>query len=156
MFVMITNMLDRSIGAVATLFDITPLYGQSSFSEIQQCVHDAWVNNPSTNPLDPGWVNEVQTQFWLNPLGVHTFVEFNGASDPKFDFTQSTNDPNNFVISVKDGDIPAPTDPSTNVDWLHLTNVDGELASDVYRVLTVGGKPPTEVNLSKFVTITHN
>ena len=149
-------MLDRSIGAVATLYDITPLYGQSSFSTIQQCVHDVWVKDPSTNPLDPAFDNVVETQFGLNPLGVHTFVEFNGALDPKFDFTQSTNDPSKYVIATKDGDIPAPTDPSTNVDWLHLVNVNGDLASDVYRVLTVGGKPPSEVNLSQFVIITHN
>ena len=142
-------MLDRSIGAVAMLYDITPLYGESSFSTIQECVHDAWVNKPSTNPLDPGWDNQVQTQFGLHTLGLHTFVEFNGALDPKFDFTQCTNNPNNFVIATKTGDIAAPTNPSSNVDWLHLTNVNGDLASDVYRVVTVGGKPPSEVNFSQ-------
>jgi hypothetical protein len=152
----ITKMLDRSIGAVAMLYDITTLYGEPGFSTIQECVHDAWVNNPSTNPLDPGWDNQVQSRFGLNPLGPHTFVEFNGALDPKFDFTQSTNNPSNFVIATKTGDIAAPTDPGTNVDWLHLTNVNGDLASDVFRVVTVGGKPPSAVNLSQFVTITHN
>jgi len=57
-----------SIGAVAMLFDITTLYGTSKFSTIQECVHDAWVNNPSTNPLDPEWDKQVHTQFKLDPL----------------------------------------------------------------------------------------
>jgi len=142
-----------SKGAVAMLFDITTLYGTSKFSTIQECVHDAWVNNPSTNPLDPEWDKQVHTQFKLDPLGIHTFVKFNNASDPKFDFTQSTNNPSNFVIAIKAGDIAAPSNPGTNVDWLHLTNVDGGLASDAYRVLTVGGKPPSECTGTGTITV---
>ena len=150
-------MLDRSIGAVAQLFDISGLNGTPTFSTITQSVHDAWVANPSTNPLDPTWLSQAQSQFSINPVAVHTFVEFNGAADPHFDFSESTSNPASFFTGKKAGDIPAPTDPSTNVDWLHLTSVDptGIFASDVFRAETVGGQPPAKVSLSKYVTIAH-
>jgi len=131
-----------SIGAVAEVYDISPLFGSASFSTIQQNVFDTWVVNPITDPLDPGWTSLIQSQLGLNILGPHTFVEFNGALDPEFDFSQSTNNAGNFVIAKKVGDIPDPTDPGTNIDWLQLTNVSGSLTSSVFRVLTQGGQPP--------------
>jgi len=145
----ITKALDRSAGAVAQLFDISGLNGSPEFDTIQECVYTNWAGDQDSNPLDGGLVSQVTSQFGLAHQGLHTFTNFNGALDPKFDFTQCTNNPNNFVIATKTGDIAAPTNPSSNVDWLHLTNVDGDLASDVYRVVTVGGKPPSEVNFSQ-------
>lgn len=37
--------------------------------------------------------------------------------------------------------------PTQNVDWLHLVKVSGDIADEVYRILTVGGVPPTSVSL---------
>jgi hypothetical protein len=144
----LTKILGRSIGAVATLYDISSL-STATFSTIQQSVHDAWVANPSTNPLDPSWISQVKSQFGVNPVATHTFVEFNGALSPHFDFSQSTNNPASFFTGKKAGDIPAPSNPGTNVDWLHLTSVDssGIFASDAFRVETVGGQPPSQVSL---------
>jgi len=132
-----------SIGAVAELYDITPLYGLSKFSVAQQSVYDFWTANQYTDPLDPEWTSQVQSSLGFNILGPHTFVEFDGALHPEFDFSQSTNDASNFVIAKKVGDIPDPIDPGTNVDWLQLKKVDGSLACTVFRVATIGGQPPT-------------
>ena len=44
------------------------------------------------------------------------------------------------------GSLPSPQDPSTDVAWLHVVNVLGDIASDVFRFDTVGGQPPTSVS----------
>jgi hypothetical protein len=66
---------------------------------------------------------------------------------PKWDFTSEkfAGNANAFVLGAKTGDILAPTDHATNIDWLQLTAVQGELASGIFRVDTVGGQPPTSV-----------
>jgi hypothetical protein len=146
-------MLDRSIGDVATLYDISSLsyttLGVDTFSTIQQGVWDAWVANLSPDPMDPEWISQVKSQFGINPVATHTFVEFNGALSPHFDFSQSTYNPADFFTGKIAGDIPSPTNPSNtyNDDWLHLTSVDsaGIFASSAFRVETVAGQPPEPV-----------
>lgn len=68
---------------------------------------------------------------------------------PKWDFTSGAlaGHPSAFVVAAKAGDIPAPTGPP-DVDWLSLTNVSGSLATQVFRVNTVGGLPPASVRPS--------
>lgn len=155
-FSTITKILGRSIGAVAQLFDISSLNGTPDFNTIQQCVYNNWVADQDSNPLDGGLVSQVTTQFGLAYQGLHTFTNFSGALDPEFDFTQSTGNSNNFIIATKSGDIASPTNTQENVDWLSLTKVTGDLANQVFRVQTVGGKQPSSVNLSQVVTITRN
>ncbi len=68
---------------------------------------------------------------------------------PKWDFTSTGKFAGNssaFVLGAKTGDLPAPTDSATNVDWLMLNNVEGSLASKVFRIDTVNGQPPTSVS----------
>jgi hypothetical protein len=69
---------------------------------------------------------------------------------PKWDFTSRkfAGNATAFVLGAKTGDILAPTDPATNIDWLQLAAVQGELASEIFRVDTVGGQPPTSVWVS--------
>jgi hypothetical protein len=68
---------------------------------------------------------------------------------PEWDFTSVTGNPNDFVIGAKVGDIPDPTgDPAFNIDWLALNAVEGQLASQIFRIDTVGGQPPASVCLS--------
>jgi Protein of unknown function (DUF3455) len=149
-----TNTSSRSIGAVAELFDISQLYGTPEFSTIQNDAYGVWSNYPSTDPLDQGLAARLNSQFGVNSLGIHDFIDFNGKLSPNFDFTQTTGNPNNFVVAAKTGDIPAPT--PGNVDWLELTNVDGGLANTVFRVDTDSGTPPSTVSISRFAIITHN
>ena len=81
-----------------------------------------------------------QHYFILNPSG-------SGLS-PKWDFTSASEagHPDAFVIGARTGDIPAPTNPTTNVDWLSLSNAGGDLADQVFRVQTRGGQPPASVS----------
>jgi len=127
-----------SIGAVAQLFDISHLYGTPWFSTIQDDAYDIWSYFPNTDPLDHGLAVSLFGFAWL---GIHDFVNFNGKLSPKFDFTESTGNPDDFVVAAKTGDIPAPIPGA--VDWLELTNVAGGLANKVFRVDTKAGKPPS-------------
>jgi hypothetical protein len=70
---------------------------------------------------------------------------------PKWDFTSTGKFAGNstaFVIGTKVGDILAPTNPATNIDWLQLARVEGDLASQIFRIDTVNGQPPTSVSPS--------
>lgn len=83
-------------------------------------------------------------------LGQHYFITnpLTGSGlSPKWDFTSAIEKghPNAFIVGAKAGDIAAPTNPGTNVDWLMLNGVQGDLASQVFRVETRGGQPPASV-----------
>ncbi|KAI0249262.1 hypothetical protein BJV78DRAFT_716543 [Lactifluus subvellereus] len=133
-----------SVGAVAELFDISCLNGQQQFSNIQKCAYDIWSNSSDTTISE--LITTLHDTLGLNVLGEHYFISNpDGSLNPKFDFTSSgstAGNPNAFVVAAKVGDIPAPTG-SDDVDWLELKNVSGELATEVFRVFTVKGKPPT-------------
>ena len=146
--------LSRSIGAVAQLFDISHLYGTPEFSTIQDDAYGIWSHCPNTDPLEHELADRLKSEFGVDLLGIHDFVTFNGNLSPKFDFTETTGNSDDFVVAAKTGDIPAPT--PGNVDWLALTKVAGGLANQVFRVDTNAGKPPSTVSISRFATITHN
>jgi hypothetical protein len=79
---------------------------------------------------------------------------FGTTSGPEWDFTSVTGNPNDFVIGTRVGSIPDPTgDPAFNIDWLALNAVEGQLASQIFRVDTVGGQPPASVRLSIAPTV---
>jgi len=134
-----------SIGAVAQLFDISQLYGtplgSPEFETVQDGAYVIWSKSPDTDPLGHDLAVQLNKKFGVDLLGIHDFVNFKGKLSPKFDFTQTTHKPDDFVISAKIGDIPSPNGNS-NVDWLELTNVDGGLG-EVYRIGTKAGKPPS-------------
>ena len=82
-------------------------------------------------------------------LGQHYFIPnpITGSGlSPKWDFTSAAlaGNANAFVVGAKTGDVPAPTGAS-DVDWLSLKNVQGELATQIFRVATKGGQPPSSV-----------
>ena len=81
-------------------------------------------------------------------LGQHYFIANPVALSPKWDFTSASEagHADAFVIGARTGDIPAPTDPSTNIDWLSLKNAGGDLADQIFRVETRGGQPPASVS----------
>ncbi|EEB90880.1 hypothetical protein MPER_10855 [Moniliophthora perniciosa FA553] len=103
-------------GAVAQLYDISCFYK----SEPGRQLTDTYIG---------------EHYFVTNP------VTGTGIS-PKWDMTKALDDPNAFVIEARSAGIPAPTGPS-DVDWLYLTNVQGALATDIYRTDTRGGQPPS-------------
>ncbi|KAI9466612.1 hypothetical protein BJY52DRAFT_1182167 [Lactarius psammicola] len=135
-----------SDGAVAQLFDITSLYGTPEFSRIQDDAYDIWSDCPTSDPLEHGLAVRLNRKFGIDVVGQHYFVNSStGSLSPKFDFTSSgptAGNPDAFVVAVRAGDIPAPT-CSQDIDWLELNGVDGKLASEVFRVDTNAGKPPS-------------
>ncbi|KAA1472028.1 hypothetical protein DENSPDRAFT_880953 [Dentipellis sp. KUC8613] len=134
-------------GAVAELFDISCLFKTPIFGSIQDIVFAAWSEFPDDIPI-----TAIETGFRIlgNPdvLGQHYFVKNpSGAAgnSPVFDFTSSgqfNGNKNAFILAAKSGDIPSP-DSKSDVDWLSLNRVSGELADQVFRVETRGGQPPT-------------
>ncbi|KAJ7824025.1 hypothetical protein B0H14DRAFT_2369806, partial [Mycena olivaceomarginata] len=123
-----------SIGAVASLFDISCLARTSQFATIQTTAFRIWDRVPSSVPSTV-----------IGPLYFVTSPSGTGIS-PKWDFTSTGKFAGNstaFVIGTKVGDILAPTNPATNIDWLQLARVEGDLASQIFRIDTVNGQPPT-------------
>ncbi|KIJ28773.1 hypothetical protein M422DRAFT_269898 [Sphaerobolus stellatus SS14] len=78
-------------------------------------------------------------------LFTDNIVGLEGVS-PVFDFRADSEkgNPNAFVVLSKTGDVPAPVDPTFNIDWLSLTAIlgEGSLATTIDRITTLGGQPP--------------
>ena len=139
----------RSTGAVAELFDISCL-PSATYSGLTDLAFAAW------NAAPPSFtVQEVISDLGLlHPafvLGQHYFIvnPLTGAGlSPKWDFTSASEagHPSAFVVGAKTGDVPAPADPETDVDWLSLSAAQGALAQQVFRVETRGGQPPASVS----------
>ncbi|KAJ7136579.1 putative malate dehydrogenase [Mycena epipterygia] len=139
-----SNGVYTNVGAVAELFDVSCLYGTPEFPKLQDIAYAVWKYAPPTAPITQiiSFMSAFQASF---VLGQHYFVTSPSGTgvSPKWDFTSGAlaGHPNAFVVAAKAGDMPAPTGPP-DVDWLSLTNVTGSLATQVFRVNTVGGLPP--------------
>ncbi|KAI0346689.1 hypothetical protein BDW22DRAFT_1352853 [Trametopsis cervina] len=133
-----------SAGAYAELFDISCL-SSSSYSMVTDMMYSAWALAPSSmNTTDV--LQSLALLGPLNVLGQHYFINGStGALQAKWDFTSASQNgqPNAFVVGAKTGDIPDPSNPATNVDWLSLNRTSGDLATQIFRVDTRGGQPPT-------------
>ena len=125
------------------------LSGTPSFSVIQDDAYKLWETAaPSITAQDI--IRMLGHD--LEILGQHYFVPNprpsagGPAISPKWDFTSSSENGNAlaYVIAAKVGDLPAPSG-QCDVDWLELKNVEGELATSIYRVATKGGSPPPSV-----------
>ncbi|MCJ1391270.1 hypothetical protein MMC18_004133 [Xylographa bjoerkii] len=132
------NSVPVSIGAVATLFDASPLL-------------------PFLPPMEGQEVLDMLPSYLVSfpyaalensslPVKGHHF--FNSAVVPIFDLTSTGV---GLLVGSKVGDIAAPTGstPGPNgigpgaVDWLALGAADGSSGlAEGYRVFTAGGKPP--------------
>ncbi|KAJ7932188.1 hypothetical protein B0H13DRAFT_1593653 [Mycena leptocephala] len=132
-----------SIGAVAALFDISCLDKTPVFANIQTVAFKFWSALPAG--LTAASIGRKMGAPGL--LGFHYFVPSpTGSISPIWDFTSTGKFAGNssaFVIGSKFGDIAAPTDSAKNVDWLELKNLQGSLASKIFRIDTVNGQPPT-------------
>ncbi|KAJ7124306.1 hypothetical protein C8R44DRAFT_831129 [Mycena epipterygia] len=139
-----TTSTFASIGAVASLFDISCLDKKSEFSTIQTTAFNIWEkSSPKTAATSIG--SRVDAS---KLLGFHYFVTSPSGTgiSPIWDFRSTGKFAGNstaFVIGAKVGDIVAPANPATNIDWLALNNAEGALASKIFRIDTVSGQPPT-------------
>ncbi|TDL23785.1 hypothetical protein BD410DRAFT_787066 [Rickenella mellea] len=132
-----------SAGAVAEFFDLSCFVSQRGESQLQTIIFNLWNGDKSLT------VDQLIKAFGTSKivLGQHYFVTnpVTGTGiSPEFDFRTGAKkgDPNGFVIAAKSGDIVSPDGP-TNVDWLELTNVKGDLAKQVFRIDTNGGVAPS-------------
>ncbi|KAJ7701078.1 hypothetical protein B0H17DRAFT_924821 [Mycena rosella] len=138
-----------NVGAVAELFDVSCLYGTPEFPSLQEIAYTMWKFAPPNAGISEviAFMQTFKAFFVLGqrPYNViiHLHPYVGTGISPKWDFTSAAlaGHPDAFVIAAKVGDIPAPTGPP-DVDWLSLNNVQGNLATQVFRVDTVGGLPP--------------
>ena len=88
-------------------------------------------------------------------LGRHYYVPDPSANAtsgkllPKWDFTASgenKGNPDAYVVGKSVGTLASPDDPTTDVTWLELDGVEGELADTIFRYDTVNGQPPSSVS----------
>ncbi|KAJ7018187.1 hypothetical protein C8F04DRAFT_1214700 [Mycena alexandri] len=132
-----------STGAVASLFDISCLDTTPAFASIQTVGFNAWKALPASVTADDLGAKVGAPLL----LGYHYFVTAPSGTgiSPKWDFTSTGKFAGNssaFFLGSKVGDITDATNAAVNVDWLALNNVQGSLASKVFRVDTVSGQPP--------------
>lgn len=137
-----------NVGALAELFDLS-CFPDSWFNGITDVAWNAWRNaDPDTTAA-----NVISTLAEFDPpfvLGQHYFITnpvTGSGLSPKWDFTSASEagHPDAYVVGARTGDIPAPTDPTVNIDWLSLSNLagsGGDLADQVFRIQTRGGQPP--------------
>ncbi|KIP06971.1 hypothetical protein PHLGIDRAFT_71863 [Phlebiopsis gigantea 11061_1 CR5-6] len=135
-----------STGAVAELFDISCL-SEVTYEVLTDLTFAAWKDAPSSITVQKV-IDELDIFHPAFVLGQHYFIvnPITGSGlSPKWDFTSASEayHPDAFVVGAKTGDVPAPTAPQTNVDWLSLSATQGELAQQVFRVETRGGQPPS-------------
>ena len=140
-----------SVGAVATLFDVTSQLKKRNDSSAdlsnQYLRHyKTKACTPNTADLSDDSCQESINTLHLPRLGVHYFDNIDGAPVPSFDLRRN----DEFLSAQKVGDVPAPIGPHHGqnsagaVDWLLLTK-DGSGRSvgltEAYRINTAGGTP---------------
>lgn len=141
-----------NVGAVAELFDISCFYGTDLFSTIQEPLFAAWEN------FTDGYTVQEAIEFLpaIVPadliLAQHFFQpNAAGSVSPVWDFRATdrfSNDTTAFFVGKGKTSLPSPIDPATNINWLDVANVSGSIATEVFRVSTLGGQPPTSVSTS--------
>jgi len=135
-----------NVGAVAELFDISCLYNSPLYSKVADVAFSAWKLAPPSLPPQ-AIISKLSMIGSPIILGQHYYVTnpITGTGvNPKWDFTSQGKTAGNkdaFVIAAKAAVLPAPTG-SQDIDWVQLNNIQGKLASQVYRVDTRGGQPP--------------
>jgi len=118
-----------SIGAVAQLFDISCLAGTDIFESIQDFAVDSYTGSTDVKLNFDGHD--------IYPIIFHDFISFGSGIAPRFNLVET----GQFTTLKKTGSITSPQGKE-NVDWLELSEVDGDLAKWVYRTDTVRGQPP--------------
>jgi len=126
----------KSIGAVASLYDLACISKSPEFNNIQDQAYALWKSYPA-NGMPP-----MSSSF----MGKHFFITSPSGTglSPVWDYRAGVakGNPEAFVLAAKVADVPAPTSVH-DVDWLQLKSVSGLLATQIYRTDTRGGSPPT-------------
>ena len=133
----------RLSGAFAHLYDLSRFIGQTELSTIQNDAQALWVTAMTQDPDDPIFVQLVESNFAITSLGSYSATVNNVDNDPTLkDPTVTIGDQN--VVAKVTGDIASP-DGQSDVDWLEMIAVSGNLASKVFQIHTVGkGQRPAD------------
>ncbi|KAI0764609.1 hypothetical protein BD413DRAFT_606239 [Trametes elegans] len=136
-----------SAGAVAELVDVSCVASEPWFASIQDNLYNAWTG------LIPYTIQTVIDLLHIvsppEVLAQHYFVPNPTAGQglsPKWDFTSSgafAGVQDAFIVAKGKGTLPAPTNATRDVAWLDVVQVQGNIASEVFRFDTVGGQPPS-------------
>ncbi|KAI8969787.1 hypothetical protein BD414DRAFT_255845 [Trametes punicea] len=135
-----------STGAVAELIDVSCIVDEPEFSTIQNGLFTFWtslVPYSIQSIIDVLHVLNVpdvlaQHYFVTNPItGQGISPKWDFSSSGKFEGVKDA-----FIVGKSKGSIPAPTNATRDVPWLDLVQVQGDIASEVFRFDTVGGQPP--------------
>jgi hypothetical protein len=113
------------------------------YPALADSAYKAWTQVTSSKGLESTF-SSLST---LIKQGDHYFITnpvTGSGISPKWDFTH-TKGPDAFVVGARVGGLTAPTG-SKDIDWLQLSNVQGKLTQQIYRVDTRGGQPPTSVS----------
>ena len=141
----------RSTGAVAELIDVSCYTSAPFFDTLQDELLPAW----DALSQEVSIQQALDFVHFLNPpasLAQHYFVPnptTGQGLSPKWDFTSSGRFAGNadaYVVGKGVGTLPSPDDPSKDVAWLQVQNVQGKIADTVFRYDTVGGQPPSSVS----------
>jgi hypothetical protein len=144
--------LYRSTGAVAEVFDISPIFPSPWFYDVQRVTLAEWKSyDGNDNPTDDQVFFKLVTDaYGIEDIGQQYFQ--NGANGlvPVWDFTQVYG-PNADAIAlgVVVGSLLSPD--SGSVDWQHLYVTSGSLAQEILLVYTDGGEPPSQVRIPRSV-----
>ena len=134
---------------MAELIDVSCIAKEPFFPTIQNDVFTVW-NNLVSYPIQLiiDFLHHVDAP---EVLSQHYFTKnpvTSQGTSPKWDFTSSgtfKGKPDAYIVAKPNGTIPAPTNPALSVAWLHLVNIQGKIADEVFRFDTVGGQPPKQV-----------
>lgn len=146
-----------SAGAVAELFDISCLAGKPAFNTVQDTAFKIWSAIPDklfSSKVAP-WIT---APLGLLSSGKHYFTKnAAGAISPVWDMRSSgvksvQGKPTAYVVAQKVGNIVAPTG-AKDVDWLQLKNVEGQLATAIYRTDTRGGPSPASCIAGQSISV---
>ncbi|KZT51746.1 hypothetical protein CALCODRAFT_521181 [Calocera cornea HHB12733] len=132
-----TNGKYVNVGALAQVFDISCLQNLPAISAaFSQAVNELELVD-GASLLNFGITLAKMGGF---KLADHYFDTSAGPLSPVFNFQVSNG---GFAIGKKLMDLPDPTNPTVNVDWLQLEAIAGDAAKFLVREQTAGGQPPS-------------
>ncbi|KZT51749.1 hypothetical protein CALCODRAFT_420745, partial [Calocera cornea HHB12733] len=131
-----------NVGALAQVFDISCIQELPAISaNLAAAINE--IQGLEGGIAFENWIAKV-AQWSGFKLADHYFDTSSGSLAPVFNFQVSGGD---FVIGKKLQDLPDPTNPAVNVDWLQLTAVAGDAAKFLVREQTAGGQPPASCSI---------
>ncbi|TEB36552.1 hypothetical protein FA13DRAFT_1786951 [Coprinellus micaceus] len=146
-----------SAGAVAELFDISCLAGKPAFNTVQDTAMRVWSTIPDrifSSKLAP----LITAPLGCLSAGKHYFTKnAAGGISPVWDMRTTglksvQGKAGAYVLAAKVANIPAPTG-AQDVDWLQLKNVEGQLATAIYRTDTRGGPAPASCTAGQTLSV---